>query len=111
MSNPLDTEAGSELYSGYEADYKLVAADLNQQLDALNTSVGEQRKAGTNRAEATLAEAKELVRFYGPPHKNTEMGYRIELTGSVTSAGLPPSRSSKCSHCHSSQAHRPDTQL
>lgn len=73
MSNPLDTEAGSELYSGYEADYKLVAADLTQQLDALPSLTGEQRKTAINRAEATLAEAKEVVSSSIPPPKSTRL--------------------------------------
>lgn len=61
MSNPLDTDAGSELFSNYEAELKLVQADLNQKLDQIGELTGEPRKAAIGRAERSLEEAKELV--------------------------------------------------
>lgn len=61
MSNPLDTDAGSELFSSYEAEFKLVQADLNQKLDQIEEISGEQRKAAIRQAERALDEAKELV--------------------------------------------------
>lgn len=61
MSNPLDTDAGSELFSNYEAELKLVQADLNQKLDQMPELAGEQRKAAVSQAERALEEAKELV--------------------------------------------------
>lgn len=62
MSNPLDTDAGSELFSSYETELKLVQADLNQKLDQIAESSGEQRKSAIRQAERALDEANELVR-------------------------------------------------
>jgi len=61
MSNPLDTDAGSELFSSYEAELKLVQADLNQKLDQIPDLTGEPRKAAISQAERALEEADELV--------------------------------------------------
>lgn len=61
MSNPLDTDAGSELFSSYEAELKLVQADLNQKLDQIPDLTGEPRKAAISQAERALEEANELV--------------------------------------------------
>lgn len=61
MSNPLDTDAGSELFSTYEAELKLVEADVNQKLDQIPELAGEERKAAIRGAERALDEAKELV--------------------------------------------------
>ena len=63
MSNPLDTDAGSELFSSYEADLRLVQADLNQKLEQIPELAGEPRKAMIRQAEHALDEASELVRF------------------------------------------------
>jgi len=61
MSNPLDSDTGSELFGNYEAELKLVQADLNQKLDQITELAGEQRKAAVGQAERALEEAKELV--------------------------------------------------
>jgi hypothetical protein len=61
MSNPLDVDAGSELFSTYEAELKLVEADINQKLDQIPELSGEERKAAIRGAERALDEAKELV--------------------------------------------------
>ena len=61
MSNPLDTDAGSELFSSYEAELKLVQADLNQKLDQIPDLTGEPRKAAISQAERAVEEANELV--------------------------------------------------
>lgn len=61
MSNPLDTDAGSELFASYENELKLVQADLNQKLDQIAEASGEQRKAAIRSAEQVLDEATELV--------------------------------------------------
>ncbi|KAI4143392.1 MAG: hypothetical protein L6R39_004586 [Caloplaca ligustica] len=61
MSNPLDTDAGSELFSSYEAELKLVQADLNQKLDQISELSGEPRKSAIRLAERTLDEAQELL--------------------------------------------------
>ncbi|KAK4996565.1 hypothetical protein LTR28_000148, partial [Elasticomyces elasticus] len=60
MANPLDTDAGSELFSSYEAEMKLVQADLNQKLDQIPELTGEPRKAAVRQAERALEEAKEI---------------------------------------------------
>ena len=62
MSNPMDTDAGSELFSSYEAELKLVQADLNQKLDQIPELQGEPRKSALRQAERALEEANELVR-------------------------------------------------
>ncbi|KAL8649745.1 MAG: hypothetical protein Q9226_005452 [Calogaya cf. arnoldii] len=61
MSNPQDTDAGSELFSSYEAELKLVQADLNQKLDQISELSGEPRKSAIRLAERTLDEANELL--------------------------------------------------
>ena len=61
MSNPLDTDVGSELFSSYEAELKLVQADLNQKLDQISELSGEPRKAAVRQAENSLEEANDLV--------------------------------------------------
>lgn len=61
MANPLDTEAGSELFSSYEAELKLVQADLNQKLDQISEATGEERKLAIRQAERVLDEAGELL--------------------------------------------------
>ncbi|KAK7753865.1 t-SNARE VTI1 [Diatrype stigma] len=61
MANPLDTDAGSELFSSYETEFKLVQADLTQKLDQIPELNGEPRKAAINQAERALEEADELL--------------------------------------------------
>ena len=61
MSNNLDGDAGSELFSNYEAELRLVEADLNQKLDQIPEMSGEERKSAVKGAERALEEAKELV--------------------------------------------------
>lgn len=63
MSNLLDSEAGSELFSSYEAELKLVQADLSQKLDQVTELSGEPRKSAIRLAERSLEEANELVRM------------------------------------------------
>lgn len=61
MSNPLDTDAGSELFSSYETELKLIQADLNQKLDQIAEASGEQRKSAIRQAERAVDEAQELL--------------------------------------------------
>ncbi|KAF4499990.1 sum2 [Fusarium agapanthi] len=61
MSNPLDTDAGSELFSSYEAEFKLIQADLNQKLDQIPELAGEPRKAAISQAERALEELDEQL--------------------------------------------------
>ena len=67
MSNPLDTDAGSEMFASYENELKLVQADLNQKLDQIAEATGEQRKNATRQAEQVLDEATELVSLSSTP--------------------------------------------
>lgn len=64
MSNLIDAEAGTERFGGYEAELKLVQADLSQQIEQIKETTGEPRKAAISRAERALEEADELVRCY-----------------------------------------------
>ena len=61
-TNPLDTDAGSELWNGYEAELKVVLADLSQNLEQIPDLVGEPRKSSVRTAERAVEEADELVR-------------------------------------------------
>lgn len=61
MSNPLDSDQGTEQFDSYEAELKLVEADLNQKLDQVEELSGEERKAAIRGAERAIDEAKELV--------------------------------------------------
>lgn len=61
MANPLDTDAGTELFSSYEAEFRLVQADLTQKLDQISDLSGEPRKAAIGQAERAIEEADELV--------------------------------------------------
>ncbi|KAJ4297785.1 t-SNARE VTI1 [Kalmusia sp. IMI 367209] len=61
MSNLIDADAGTERFNGYEADLKLVQADLNQQIEVIKESTGEPRKAAISKAERALEEAEELI--------------------------------------------------
>ncbi|KAL4764068.1 v-SNARE protein VTI1 [Aspergillus foveolatus] len=61
MSNPLDTDAGSEMFSSYETELNLVQADLNQKLDQIAELSGEQRNSTIRQAECALEEATELL--------------------------------------------------
>lgn len=61
MANPLDTDAGSELFESYSAEFRLVQADLQQKLDQIPELSGEPRKAAISQAERALEEAEELV--------------------------------------------------
>lgn len=61
MANPLDTDAGSELFSNYEAELKLVLADVSQKCDTIPSLQAEPRKAALTQAERALDEAREIL--------------------------------------------------
>lgn len=61
MSSLVDTDAGTERFGSYEAELRLVQADLSQQLDQIREAMGEPRKAAIARAERALEEAEELI--------------------------------------------------
>lgn len=57
----MSNDQGSELFSNYEAELKLVQADLSQKLDTIPTLSGEPRKAALSQASRSLEEAHELL--------------------------------------------------
>jgi len=57
----LDTDPGSELFSSYEADFKLAQADISQKLDQIPELSGEPRKAAIRAAERAVDEADEIL--------------------------------------------------
>jgi len=59
--NPLDTDAGTELFSSYEAEFRLVTTDLSTKLETLPPLTGEARKTALSTAQRTLDEASELL--------------------------------------------------
>jgi len=62
MSTPLDTDAGLDgLFASYEAELKLVQADLTQKLDQIPELSGEPRKASLAAARRAVEEADELL--------------------------------------------------
>ena len=58
----MDSDAGTERFDGYEAELKLVEADLSQKLDQIPEQLGEQRKSTVTQAQRLVEEAQELVR-------------------------------------------------
>lgn len=81
--NPLDTEAGTELFSSYEAEYKLVQADLTQKLDQIPELSGEPRKAALSSAERALEEASELLDQMQLEKQNVPSASRTKLNQRV----------------------------
>lgn len=79
MANPLDTDAGSELFSSYEAELKLVQADLNQKLDHISDLAGEPRKTAITSAERALEEANELLDQMRLEKQNIPSSTRIKV--------------------------------
>lgn len=71
MSNPLDTDAGTELFSSYEAELQVVQADITQKLDQIPELSGEPRKAAISQAERALEEANELVYHHNHQHPSS----------------------------------------
>lgn len=58
----MDSDSASDLFSSYEAEFKLAQAHLNQSMDRVGEVSGEQRKSAVNTAQRALEDAKELVR-------------------------------------------------
>lgn len=79
MSNPLDVEAGSELFSNYEAELKLVQADISQKLDHLSDLSGEPRKATIAQVERALDEAKELLDSMRLEKQNIPQSSKVKI--------------------------------
>jgi vesicle transport through interaction with t-SNAREs protein 1 len=55
------TDATTELFASYEADFKLVFADITQKLSELSELTGESRKAAIRAAERSVDEADEII--------------------------------------------------
>lgn len=83
MSNPLDTDAGSELFGSYEAEIKLVQADLAQKLDQIPELSGEPRKSAISQAERALEEADEIVSQKVPPVFRTSSNVYLSQLGQM----------------------------
>lgn len=79
MSNSLDTEAGSELFSNYEAELKLVQADISQKLDQIPELSGEQRKTYVAQAERALEEARELLDSMRLEKQNIPQAWKVKV--------------------------------
>jgi vesicle transport through interaction with t-SNAREs protein 1 len=54
-------DATTELFASYEADFKLVFADITQKLSELTELTGEARKAAIRAAERSVDEADEII--------------------------------------------------
>ncbi|KAF3936453.1 hypothetical protein ABW19_dt0206464 [Dactylella cylindrospora] len=61
MSSALDSDPGSELFASYEADFKLIQADIAQKLEQIPELTGEPKKAAIRAAQRVLEEADEIV--------------------------------------------------
>ncbi|KAF3905721.1 hypothetical protein AA313_de0201556 [Arthrobotrys entomopaga] len=61
MTSALDSEPGTELFASYEADFKLVQADITQKLDQISELAGEPKKAAIRAAQRALEEADEII--------------------------------------------------
>lgn len=54
-------DSQTERFDGYEAELRLILADLTQQLDLLPSAAGEARKATLSRSQTSLTEATDLL--------------------------------------------------
>ncbi|RMD45101.1 hypothetical protein DV735_g46, partial [Chaetothyriales sp. CBS 134920] len=90
MSNPLDTEPGSELFSNYEAELKLVEADLTQKVQQIPELSGEERKQAIRGAERAVDEAKEL-RYTDDP-QDAQLEQRQQLLSGTERLGRSSQR-------------------
>jgi vesicle transport through interaction with t-SNAREs protein 1 len=57
----MESSPGSEFFTSYEADFKLVFADINQKLEQVPDITGEARKAAIRAAERAVDEADEII--------------------------------------------------
>ncbi|KAK0740585.1 t-SNARE [Schizothecium vesticola] len=78
-TNPLDTEPGTELFHSYEAELKLVLADLQQKLDLTPDLTGEPRKAALSTADLALSEASDLLSQMQLEKQNVPSAHRTKL--------------------------------
>ena len=59
----MDTDIGTELFAGYENDFKLIITDISSKLQDLQDQDGESRKAAVRAAERAAEEAEEIVPY------------------------------------------------
>lgn len=79
MATALDSDAGTERFDGYEAELKLVQADLGQKLDTIPELSGEPRKAAVSQAERALEEAKELLDSMRLEKSNVPQNLKVKI--------------------------------
>ncbi|KAL9105677.1 MAG: hypothetical protein Q9227_009195 [Pyrenula ochraceoflavens] len=79
MTNPLDSDAGSELFTNYESELKLVEADLNQKLESIEELSGESRKSAIRAAERAIDEARELLEQMNLEKSNIPTSIRTKV--------------------------------
>ncbi|EMC94916.1 hypothetical protein BAUCODRAFT_518225 [Baudoinia panamericana UAMH 10762] len=72
-------DTGSELFANYEAELKLVQADLSQQLDRIPELTGEPRKAAISQAERAVDEAKELLDSMRLEKQNLPQSSKVKI--------------------------------
>jgi hypothetical protein len=65
-TSAMDTDIGTELFTGYENDFNLIIADISTKLQGAQDQDGEARKAAVRAAERAADEAEEIVT--SPPH-------------------------------------------
>ncbi|KAI5793090.1 t-SNARE [Geopyxis carbonaria] len=92
----LDTDPGTELFSSYEADFKLVFTDIEQKLEQIPEVSGEARRAAIRAAERAVDEADEIVGQMSLEINNIPSTSRSKVKSRLRqyTAGLDNTRSS-----------------
>ncbi|RPA75863.1 V-snare-domain-containing protein [Ascobolus immersus RN42] len=82
MSNPLDTDPGSELFASNESDFTLLQAEISQKLETLNDNSvkGEERKALLRNIERSVDEANEILSQMKLELQNIPSNVRSRIT-------------------------------
>jgi vesicle transport through interaction with t-SNAREs 1 len=82
MSNPLDTDPGSELFASNESDFTLLQAEISQKLETLNDGSvkGEERKALLRNIERSVDEANEILSQMKLELQNIPSNVRSRIT-------------------------------
>ncbi|KAK9475730.1 t-SNARE [Lipomyces japonicus] len=79
MSQALDSEPGSELFSSYESDFRLAFAEVAQKIDQIPELATEPRKATIRAAERAIDEADEIISQMAIELQNISSGNRAKL--------------------------------
>lgn len=72
-------DSGSELFANYEAELKLLQADLSQKLDQIPNLSGEPRKAAIAAAQRTQDEAAELLDSMRLEKQNIPQAQKVKI--------------------------------